>query len=38
VGDTLILVLIVLAFAVFGVTLAYVDWIASQRSEQHPAE
>jgi hypothetical protein len=38
VGDTLILVLIGLGFAAFGVTLAYVDWIASRRPEQHPAE
>ena len=34
----IILAGIILAFVVFGVVLAYVDWIASRRPNQHPAE
>jgi hypothetical protein len=38
VESPLILVLIVLAFAVFGIALAYVDSIASRRPDEEPAE
>jgi hypothetical protein len=38
VESPLILGLIIFAFVVFGGALAYVDWIASRRPEQHPAE
>jgi len=38
VESPLILTGIVLAFVVFGVTLAYVDRIASRRPDSHPAE
>jgi len=33
-----VLVLIILAFVVFGGALAYVDWIASRRPDETPAE
>lgn len=32
------LVGVIIAFAIFGVVLAYVDRIAGRRSEEHPAE
>jgi len=38
VESPIILGLIVLAFVVFGVTLAYVDRIASRRPDSQPAE
>jgi hypothetical protein len=34
----IVLAAIVAAFVIFGVTLAYVDWIASRRPHDQPAE
>jgi len=34
----IVLAVIIVAFVLFGVVVAYVDWIAGRRPESHPAE